>query len=891
MSNNNDAELKIGADESGVKVGMENSVAAIEQSVARMEAIFTRFAQTIEGQVTATAAASNQMAVAAEEGAGRMQGALGGVMAKIDGMTAGLAKKFEPLTAAFAKVNAAMVAIGAVLAGGKAFGAAIEQSVQLTGEANRLSKALGISAEEASVLNIALGDIYSSGDEYLQVFQHFAKQLKSNEDGMQAMGLKTRDANGHLRDANDVFRESFAIVGQYKAGLDQNTAAQTFYGKSVAEAMKFQKLSEEGMEAARQKAAELGLTLTKEGAESTAAYRAAMNDVGDVMTGLKNAIGQAIMPVLTTLGEWFAGAGPTAVLVIRTAINSLATALIVLQNGFRTLFEVAKATLMHLTTPFMALADAIIHAVQGDFGGAKEALKGIPKVWDQAWADAERNIVASSQKAHDQIVALWSSGTPAADKPKGGNKTMGDFGKDKKDKPKETDWLGIWREELLQRIQLEEGFFRDSTALEAEFWAGKLALTKEGSKERRAVEKEIFEAYKKLAHDNLDVEIDDLKLRASLERAGGVERIQIAGQIAARLAEVYGDDSQQYRAALREMAQAAREHAAQQLQIEQAQAERRQAASLGEIEAEQQRLEARRALGEISAEQELAALAKLEERKYRIELDYARQRAELVQDDPVAYEQALAKIEAIERAHAQRIGKINTDLAKEQNALWASLGDRAASLWDKGLQAMMNGTLTWKNAFKAVLTELTSWFVVDVVGKKVKAWLAGEVAKTTATQTGSAARLAAEQTASSAGLLAQMGSVIKSIMNFAAEAFAGVFAALSGIPYVGPALAAAAAPAAMATVVGVAGQVSAAQGYDIPASVNPIVQTHAREMILPERYADVIRAMAEQGGGVAGAASSAAIHIHAGSDKDTLRVADLKKILRQMGRDFVDVRL
>ncbi|WP_224982716.1 phage tail tape measure C-terminal domain-containing protein [Geomonas agri] len=39
---------------------------------------------------------------------------------------------------------------------------------------------------------------------------------------------------------------------------------------------------------------------------------------------------------------------------------------------------------------------------------------------------------------------------------------------------------------------------------------------------------------------------------------------------------------------------------------------------------------------------------------------------------------------------------------------------------------------------------------------------------------------------------------------------------------------------------------SAAGGYDIPAGVNPIVQTHAKEMILPAEYAEVIRGMAKQ---------------------------------------------
>jgi hypothetical protein len=47
-------------------------------------------------------------------------------------------------------------------------------------------------------------------------------------------------------------------------------------------------------------------------------------------------------------------------------------------------------------------------------------------------------------------------------------------------------------------------------------------------------------------------------------------------------------------------------------------------------------------------------------------------------------------------------------------------------------------------------------------------------------------------------------------------------------------------------------QASAAGGYDIPAGVNPIVQTHAQEMILPKAQADVIRSLASSRSGDGG---------------------------------------
>ncbi len=41
---------------------------------------------------------------------------------------------------------------------------------------------------------------------------------------------------------------------------------------------------------------------------------------------------------------------------------------------------------------------------------------------------------------------------------------------------------------------------------------------------------------------------------------------------------------------------------------------------------------------------------------------------------------------------------------------------------------------------------------------------------------------------------------------------------------------------------------SAAGGYDIPAGVNPMTQLHEKEMVLPQREADIVRGLANKGG-------------------------------------------
>jgi hypothetical protein len=94
---------------------------------------------------------------------------------------------------------------------------------------------------------------------------------------------------------------------------------------------------------------------------------------------------------------------------------------------------------------------------------------------------------------------------------------------------------------------------------------------------------------------------------------------------------------------------------------------------------------------------------------------------------------------------------------------------------------------------------------------------------------------------------------------------------MAGIPYVGPALAVAAAAAMMALVMGFASMISAAGGYDIPAGINPMVQTHAEEMVLPASLSNKIRNMTDGGGSVGGGGGGNTFVVQAWDSKDVSR--------------------
>lgn len=215
---------------------------------------------------------------------------------------------------------------------------------------------------------------------------------------------------------------------------------------------------------------------------------------------------------------------------------------------------------------------------------------------------------------------------------------------------------------------------------------------------------------------------------------------------------------------------------------------------------------------------------------------------------------------------------------------FGGLTSRMSGLWDKGIQAMLNGTLTWKGAMNAIFSELAAEFIQNMITAPMKKYaanlatrlavklgfiktenaaeVAGQAAQTGAVVAGETTKTMATSTGALARLAIKAGEAIKSIMMYAWEAMAGAFKAMVSIPYIGPVLAVAAGASALALVGGLAGKIKSARGgYDIPAGVNPVTQLHEEEMVLPKQHANTIRALGKSltsDGGIGGGGSSSA---------------------------------
>lgn len=674
------------------------------------------------------------------------------------------------------------IAVGAVLAGGAVFKAAVTEAAAFTEESMKLGNALGISATEASTFITALADIDVSQTEFVSSAKLLSKEIKNNEDGLNAMGLVTRDAAGNLRPLNELMVDAVEVLNGYKAGTDRAIAGQTLFGKGFDINGNLTKLNSATLKENAELQKELGAIVGEDNVAAWQAYDQAMDQSSLTMKAMRTTIGNALIPVLTKLGEWFVAIGPAAIVVIKGAIGGLIGAFWALKNGVTVVWEVINAMVVTVAEPLRALAAAIVKVGTGDFRGAWQEFQNAGQTMVGAWKGALAKIVSSSEETKKKIWSLFADGGPSAAPAAGGKSAA--------------------------------GLVKEDPAKDAAAKAAAKALA-----DRIKAEEDAFKA-------------------------------------AVKVAESYEDQwEKEYNAVVA----AARKAAKERIQIELLQAEGARNATLARIAELEAQSAHEVAMGSATQEQHLALLAQFNQQRLAAEQAFLDQKRELELQDPDKNPVELERIEQekaeIRRRYALEQSNIQRQSALESQSIWSDLSDSISGLWDKGIQALMNGTLTWKNAMQAIGAEVVRWFATQVVGAMVKEWIAGQMKKLAALLGFTTAEKGVQAAATAATVATKTAETTAVVGANAAQAGSGAAASQASIPYVGPILALAAMAAVFAAVMAMGKKKSAAGGYDIPKGINPMVQTHEEEMILPKKYANVIRGMAASSAGD-GAASA-----------------------------------
>lgn len=780
----------------------------------------------------------------------------------VSSSTSEMRRHLDGLAGGFGQLKAAMVGFAAILGGGSLFAAGVSAAKELTGEATGLAKALGISSQEASILNVGLKSVGLSADTYTGANMHLTRQLKTNEQGLKDMGVATRDANGNLLNGKGIMDSALSVLAGYKEGTDRNIAAQQIFGRGTAEATALLKLNNEAQERAKVRAEELGLVIGPQQAGNLKAYKDAMADVSMVLTGIQNTIGQALLPVLTELAVWFSETGPARVQVMTTVMDAVT-------DVFRVVIDTVKTLCKTVEDVFSRIGDSIaggsgkgitgLMLLQIAMGTAKIAALGLEMGvvmafeaigaaievgvgYLQLWAGVA---VAALHLDWDGVKSAWSAGT-------GNIESILNASADRITQKAREIGSEIERAASGESIIESKKYKAKAPSTDGNHSGNnpgkdnqdKKAPSQVGEWERiNKIAKESYE----LQHDLQvrDLAVDLAYWRSKLENStiSAEDKLKVQEKVAA--------------AELAIMKKAAAENKA----MNEATVNDLEKGALNKVAITKAEYETELAMGRITAAQMIEAERMAEDASFQIRVAAQQAREMLVANDPNVTPSALKrekdKLLEIERAHALAVVGINKSTllenTKNERNFFKSIQDGMAGL----VGGMVSGTTKMSDIFKASFGVIRQ-ALGSLASEMVKSWITAEATKTGASAAGAATRGEIEAGAALKSVALTAWTSIKNIMTYAWEAMAGAYKAIAGIPIVGPALAPVAAGVAFAGVAGMAKSIMSARGgFDIPAGMNPITQLHEREMVLPEKHADVVRRMADGGGGGGGD-----IHIH-----------------------------
>lgn len=784
--------------------------------------------EAVRQDITANASQANRewkgWAANIQAAAASAKAALGGVATGTSALhtqVKGDLGKVEDLVGSVTKRFAAWAA---VVAGGAVLKGAIDATSNFTREAVTLSKVLGINTTEAATLNVALGDVYASAETMTGAASKLAKQLRTNEEDLNRLGLTTRDSSGNLRNMRDLMLDALAVLNGYEEGTARLVASQIMFGKGADDVSSLLKLNNQVLEDARQKQQDLGLVVGVNNVEANRRYRAAMNDVGDVLLAVKKAIGDAVMPMFTKMGEWFSAAGPAAVVVIRGAIGGLASVFWGLKNAAAIAWEVIASMFATLVEPLKAFAIAMGQLLSGDFKGAAVTMMSWPQTIANRWGSAWKSIIESSTEARDRIADLFMDGPAATAGPKGGKGAP-----DVSDSQKAPSRMAQWEAALAERkaALTREGLLEDqyremSKAAELAYWNELKGLANLSTEERIALARKAAETELGMIRDGFDAKVRSLQSEAEAAKNNLEQRIEIER----RIQGMYQQGTRQHEEAEKRIQALMLQRAQQERQIRDSRMQAERDMRTQEVELARITTDELAALGLITREQVLQAEMAFEQRRYQIQLDALMQRKAAAATDPslsaVERERILREIEQVEQAHQLRMAKLGSDANLEAGRNVTSTLGNIQSQWSNLLVQLAEGQLTIggfiKGLFKAVAQA-----VVQTLAQMVAQWAIQQIAMRIFGKVSALGAITAEAAKAGAGGVASMAAA-PFPLNLSAPAFGAAMSA-----------------AAMAFTP----MLAASQGFDIPAGVNPMVQAHQKEMILPATLSDTVRDMAQ----------------------------------------------
>jgi len=237
------------------------------------------------------------------KGTDGVSGLLKRIGSKVGGVAGRIAKTTAGISAGLA--TAGVVAGAALLKITNATAAAGD-------EAAKTAKRLGLPVEALQELRFAAdrAGIQSSVlDMAMQRFGRRAAEAAMGtgeaRDALRQLGIQLTNADGTMRSADDLLGDVADSLSKVESPLVRNALAMRLFDSEGVKMVQLLDEGSDGIAALRDEARELGLVLSVEAAAASEEFTDRQTDMKAALSGVRNTIGAALIPVVSRLTERF----------------------------------------------------------------------------------------------------------------------------------------------------------------------------------------------------------------------------------------------------------------------------------------------------------------------------------------------------------------------------------------------------------------------------------------------------------------------------------------------------------------------------------------------------------------------------------------------------------
>lgn len=553
----------------------------------------------------------------------------------------------------------------------------IEHFAQRTGESIADVQALSYASQ---VLGLSQDALSQSLNKFSKIAAEAAGGSQKQAEAFAAMGISVKDADGHLRPMKDLLGDVADKFESYSDGPAKAALAQALFGRSGADMIPFLNKGRVGIADLGDEAKKLGFVLNDQAIKALKDLAEDFHRSDLAGSHLKNILAGDLAPVFETLtksviegskkggdfDETMHGIGAVATLVAEAFVFTGAVV----------------AGVIHSVLLFGDVVNRVLH---GDVSGAVEAARREFKQMDAEAGASAKTMVAMWGKTGEAVAEV-------AEKVKKDAPLIGGQGAGIKEAFAETNAhaqasLALLKENLRERMAVLQDQYRADPQQLAEFYSKRIAIEQEGSAKEIEVLKQ---------------QIEQTKALQSKARAGGDEKEELS--LKAKLIELTGrldlaelkrlndakDGSRELAAALRQEA----------LAIEKVDIESHKRMALEDVAILKEQLDQSKALEQVSQAGYIASLRRLEEQRYRVELEAMKKSLAMAGQTKTQKEQINKEIEIAEKDHQARMTAIDHQAEQERQKYAIEFADDFRGTATTALGDFLSGTKSAKDAFK-----------------------------------------------------------------------------------------------------------------------------------------------------------------------------------------------